>query len=90
MKVRKFKNLTKQQKLCLFFKENNYNKVKSQIAKYTVFTNNSQYIFVGKNGAVRINSRNSVSGSISFTKRYDRILREFEKSVSPERKIILK
>lgn len=67
MSKKLFKNLTQSQKTVLYFKELGYESVESRTGKYTVLKSPTRYYFIGSSGAVRVNSRNSASGSFSYT-----------------------
>ena len=65
-----FKNMTQRERFITYFHELGYRPVESRSGKYVVLFNGTHYIFLGKSGAVRVNSKNSVTGSHSFTDRF--------------------
>lgn len=74
-----FKNLTIKEKMVMFFLDKGWKPVPSR-SKYDVYTNGTQYFFLGTNGAVRVNSKNSATGSISFTPRFRAYMEVWAKS----------
>jgi len=69
-----FKNMTKREQFILFFHGLGYRPVASRSGKYMVYSNNIQYIFLGKAGAVRVNSKNSATGSQSYTPHFTKVM----------------
>jgi hypothetical protein len=68
-----FKNMTMREKFITYFHELGYRPVDSR-SKYVVLFNGTQYIFLGSSGAVRVNSRNSATGSQSYTPQFKRVM----------------
>ena len=64
-----FKNLKLQDKYLVYFSQSGYRPAPSR-SKYVVMTNGINYVFLGSSGAVRVNSRNAVAGSSSFTDQF--------------------
>lgn len=78
MRIQKsFKNMTLQNKFLVYFNGLGYRPVKSRASKYVVMFNGTQYIFLGKAGAVRVNSRNSATGSQSYTDQWKRVMEQW-------------
>lgn len=71
-----FKNLTLREKFSVYFAEIGFKPVASR-SKYVVYSNGTQYIFLGSNGAVRVNSKNSATGSHSFTDHFKRVMEQW-------------
>lgn len=65
--------MTLRDKFITYFTLSGYKPVQSR-SKYLVYSNGTNYIFLGKNGAVRINNRNSATGSHSFTDQYRKVM----------------
>lgn len=72
-----FKNTTQSQKTIMFFKEKGAEEVVSRTGKYTVLFSGTRYYFIGKSGAVRVNSRNSAAGSVSWTDKFKPMIKEW-------------
>lgn len=69
-----FKNYTLRDKFITYFTTLGYRPVATRSGKYLVYFNGSQYIFLGSNGAVRVNCKNSATGSHSFTDQWKRVM----------------
>jgi len=88
MGLKMFKNTTKRQKIIMYFNEKGFEIVDSTTTKYVVFKDTyNRYYLVGKSGAVRMNSRNTVAGSRSNTKGYDKIISHWSGKFSPTEKV---
>lgn len=74
-----FKNMTKRDQFITYFHVLGYRPVTSRSGKYLVYFNGNQYIFLGSNGAVRVNSKNSATGSHSFTDQWTRVMENWAK-----------
>jgi hypothetical protein len=70
-----FKNLTLSQKTVLYFEEQYFTRVDSKSGKYTVLKSPTRYYFIGKSGAIRVNSVNRASDSFSYTDRFKPLIK---------------
>lgn len=81
-----FKNLTLKQKFVMYFKSRGFKEVESRTGKYQVFLCQSQnqgkglFYFLGRSGAVRVNSRNAVKGARSHTDGFKDLLNHWSKT----------
>lgn len=80
MSKKMFKNITLKQKICMYFEEKGFKQSESRTSKYSVYFGNGKFYFIGKNGAVRVNSKNSVTNSLSITSQFKPILVKWSES----------
>jgi len=73
-----FKNMTIREQMKIYLSENGYVPVESRSGKYDVMYN-IHYIFLGKSGAVRVSSRNCVTGSNSYTPQFKKAMEKWAK-----------
>ena len=82
-----FKNTTLRQKFSLYFAEKGFELVESRSSKYKVFKGPKLFYFVGKSGSVRINFKNTASGSRSQTDTFKKLILEWANIRNPEEKV---
>ncbi len=75
---KKFKTLTLRDKFITYFSVIGYKPVSSR-SKYTVYSDGINYIFLDSNGAIRVNSKNSTTGSCSFTSQFRGVMENWAK-----------
>jgi hypothetical protein len=88
-KEKLYKNLKLQEKYAMFLTDTQVNwgrecvEVESRTSKYRVFAGKDSrgvyYIFLGESGAIRLNRKNAVTGSMDIATTYKKMFDEWEK-----------